>query len=200
MPGSHILEHQVDYSDTTGQIQVLAANLNTGDVGVVTNNSFSLGCPSFSVVDRKVYYHYINESTGKYQVWSVNLKSDGVTGSGDDSMKVDGGVFPLAFAIGVRPTDVPHAENISTAFRLDQNFPNPFNPSTTIRYGLPHKSAVQLTVFNTLGQQVAQLVNGDMEAGYHEVRFDGSKLASGVYLYRVQAGNFVETRKLLLVR
>jgi hypothetical protein len=57
-----------------------------------------------------------------------------------------------------------------------------------------------LTVFNTLGQQGAQLVNDEQEAGYHEVQFDGSKLASGVYLYRIQAGSFVETKKLLMIR
>jgi hypothetical protein len=83
---------------------------------------------------------------------------------------------------------------------LLQNYPNPFNPSTTISYGLPQRSQVTLSVFNTLGQQVAQLVNGDMEAGYHEVKFDGGKLASGVYLYRMQAGRYVETKMLLLVR
>jgi hypothetical protein len=81
-----------------------------------------------------------------------------------------------------------------------QNYPNPFNPSTTIRYGLPNRSHVSLTVFNTLGQQVSQLVNGEQEAGYHEVNFDASGLSSGVYLYRMQAGSYVETRKLLLVR
>jgi hypothetical protein len=57
-----------------------------------------------------------------------------------------------------------------------------------------------LTVFNTLGQQVATLVNAEMEAGYHEVKFDGSRLASGVYFYRLQAGTYVETKKLLLLR
>ena len=86
------------------------------------------------------------------------------------------------------------------SYALEQNYPNPFNPSTTIRYGMPHKSAVQLTVFNTLGQQVATLVQGEQEAGYHEVRFDGSGLSSGVYFYRLQAGDFVQTRKLLLIR
>jgi hypothetical protein len=89
---------------------------------------------------------------------------------------------------------------IPTVYSLDQNFPNPFNPSTAIRYGLPNRSHVMLTVFNTLGQEVAQLVNGDMEAGSHEVKFDASGLSSGVYFYRIQAGGFVETRKLLLVR
>ncbi len=97
-------------------------------------------------------------------------------------------------------TEAGMTNMVPDAFWLSQNYPNPFNPSTTIRYGLPNKTTVQLSVFNTLGQQVAQLVNGDMEAGYHEVRFDGSKLASGVYLYRMQAGSYVETRKLLLVR
>ncbi len=89
---------------------------------------------------------------------------------------------------------------IPCEFRLEQNFPNPFNPSTTIRYGLPNRSHVSLTVFNTLGQQVVQLVNGDKEGGYHEVKFDGSGLSSGVYFYRLRAGDFVETRKLLFVR
>jgi hypothetical protein len=85
-------------------------------------------------------------------------------------------------------------------FLLCQNYPNPFNPSTTIRYGLPERSHVSISVYNTLGQQVATPVNGEMEAGYHEVQFDASWLASGVYLYRLQAGSFVETRKLVLVR
>jgi predicted GH43/DUF377 family glycosyl hydrolase len=85
-------------------------------------------------------------------------------------------------------------------FRLEQNYPNPFNPSTTIRYGLPQKSAVQLTVFNTLGQQVALLQNGEQEAGYHQVQFDGSGLSSGVYFYRLRAGDFMETKRLLLLR
>jgi len=83
---------------------------------------------------------------------------------------------------------------------LAQNYPNPFNPVTTIQYGLPHRAHVTVTVFNTLGQQVAQLVNGDIDAGYHKVKFDGRSLASGVYFYRLQTSEFVQTRKLLVVR
>jgi hypothetical protein len=101
----------------------------------------------------------------------------------------------------VDPTGIVQEQKmIPKTCELGQNYPNPFNPSTTIRYGLPHKSAVQLTVFNTLGQQVAQLVNGDMEAGYHEVRFDGKNLSSGVYFYRIQAGEFVASKRLLLLK
>ncbi len=85
-------------------------------------------------------------------------------------------------------------------YSLGQNYPNPFNPTTTIQYALPHRSQVTLTVYNNLGQQVASLVNGDIGAGYHAVQFDGRNLASGVYFYRLQAGSFANTKKLLLVR
>jgi hypothetical protein len=97
-------------------------------------------------------------------------------------------------------TGVDEDNRKPTRMSLDQNFPNPFNPSTTIRYGLPHKSNVTLTVNNTLGQQVAVLQNGEQETGFHEVKFNGKDLSSGVYYYRIQAGSFVETRKLLLVK
>jgi len=100
--------------------------------------------------------------------------------------------------VGVAVNDFP--SDIPRSFWLDQSYPNPFNPSTTIRYGLPNKSAVQLSIFNTLGQQVSLLQNGEQEAGYHEVKLDGSGLSSGVYFYRIEAGSFVQTRKLLLLR
>ena len=85
-------------------------------------------------------------------------------------------------------------------FLLMQNYPNPFNPTTTIRYGLPNRSHVLLAVFNTLGQQVAILQNGEQDAGFHEVKLDGSRLASGVYFYRIQAGEFVHISKMLLMQ
>ena len=111
----------------------------------------------------------------------------------------DGGVWrrPLSemiTSVEGLPTDLP------THFSLKQNYPNPFNPSTTISYDLPRKSQVRLAVFNALGQQVASLVDGEQQAGYYDVRFFGSGLASGAYFYRLQAGNFVETKRLLLLK
>lgn len=92
-----------------------------------------------------------------------------------------------------------------TGFNLSQNYPNPFNPLTTIRYDLAGRSRVLLTVFNTLGQPVDRLVNAEQESGHHEVRFDGSELASGLYFYRLEAsesaeGEFVATRRFLLLK
>ncbi len=92
------------------------------------------------------------------------------------------------------------AEEMPSGFSISQNYPNPFNPTTTISYGLPQKCEVELTVFNTIGQRVATLVRGQQEAGFHEVKFDGSALASGVYFYRMHAGKFVQTKKLLLLK
>jgi hypothetical protein len=92
------------------------------------------------------------------------------------------------------------SRDIPAQFTLMQNYPNPFNPSTAITFGLPERSRVRLIVYNTLGEQVAGLSDGEMEAGYHTVRFDASMLSSGIYFYRIEAGSFVQTRKFVLLR
>jgi hypothetical protein len=97
-------------------------------------------------------------------------------------------------------TGVEEQGLMPTSFDLHQNYPNPFNPSTTIRYGLPNRSHVTLTVFNSLGQTVRELVNEDLDAGYHDVHFDATGLASGVYYYRLRAGDFTKNKSLLLLR
>ena len=89
---------------------------------------------------------------------------------------------------------------IPQRYFLGQNYPNPFNPSTAITYELPKASHVNLTVYDMLGREVSVLVNESREAGVHEVKFDGSELASGVYFYRLQAGGFVQAKKLMILR
>jgi hypothetical protein len=112
-----------------------------------------------------------------------------------------GGILFWTETFRVTVTGVPQSKaETPNSFSLEQNYPNPFNPSTTIRYGLPARSHVSLTVFNTLGQRVSTITDGEQNAGYHSVRFDATNLSSGVYYYRIQAGSYVDTKKFLLVR
>ncbi len=85
-------------------------------------------------------------------------------------------------------------------YNLAQNYPNPFNPTTTIQYSIPQGSNVTLKVYDILGNEVAALVNEEKERGVYTVNFDASHLASGMYLYRLQAGSFVETKKMILIK
>ncbi len=97
------------------------------------------------------------------------------------------------------PTPADLAD-IPEEFRLDQNYPNPFNPQTTIRYALPEAANVRLDVYNILGKRVLTLVDARQDAGIHEVSFDGDRFSSGVYLYHIRAGEFLESRQMLLVK
>jgi hypothetical protein len=90
--------------------------------------------------------------------------------------------------------------DIPQVYHLDQNYPNPFNPTTTIRFTIPETQDVRLEVYSVLGQRVATLVNTQMTAGTHTVPFDAARLASGMYIYRLQAGEFVQQRKMMLVK
>ncbi len=90
--------------------------------------------------------------------------------------------------------------NIPKDFVLEQNYPNPFNPATKISFGLPQRSSVVLKVFNTLGQEVAELVNESLEAGTHSYNFDASKLTSGIYVYSLQTDAGVISKKMTLVK
>ena len=85
-------------------------------------------------------------------------------------------------------------------FKLEQNYPNPFNPATVISYQLPVIGNVSLKVYDILGSEVATLVNEEQQPGYYEVQFNGSSLASGMYVYRLIANNYVSVKKMLMVK
>ncbi len=102
----------------------------------------------------------------------------------------------------VETTDVTiHSKNeIPTSFRLGQNYPNPFNPTTTIQFDMKNSGHVSLKVYNTSGQEVATVVNKNMQAGSHKALFDASDLSSGVYFYKIITDNFTATKKMLLLQ
>ncbi len=90
--------------------------------------------------------------------------------------------------------------NIPTAYKLEQNYPNPFNPTTSITFAMPVAGNVELKVYDLLGKEVASLVSGNLTAGTHVVPFDASVLASGVYIYKITAGSFIDSKKMVLIK
>lgn len=108
--------------------------------------------------------------------------------------RIGGGMNPISSQSAMPSAQIP------TEFGLSQNYPNPFNPSTTIDFALAKDSHVSLKLYDLLGREVKSLVDEPLTAGYHRVTLDGSSLATGVYLYRMNAANFVMSRKLLLVK
>ena len=113
--------------------------------------------------------------------------------------------IPVEYHFGIiTDVDLPSTSLIGPkTYFLHQNYPNPFNPSTIINYQLPLSNDVELSVYNLLGQKVATLVSEKQKAGYHQVKWDASRwagMASGIYLYRLEAGEYIETRKMVLMK
>lgn len=146
-----------------------------------------------------VWYH--EPTTGaKVVFWSFGLEAINDSAVGGSS-KAQALSAVLNYLDGV--TDVPvYTADAGTPkhFALRSNYPNPFNPVTTIAYSLPKESMVSLTVYDMLGKQVAALVNGKQPAGEYSVAFDASRLASGIYMYRLQSAGFVQTKKMVLLK
>ncbi|GAB5410871.1 MAG: hypothetical protein BalsKO_32360 [Balneolaceae bacterium] len=154
---------------------------------------FSSKLDSAIIKGDTTYSTSINLIQGEYY-WRVSVKnSNGLVtwGSRTDSA-------PFKFTI-VQATSNEDEES-PFSFGLNQNYPNPFNPSTSFSYSIPSSSFVNLEIFNMLGQKVFTLVDKQQSAGVHNVQFDASGLTSGIYLYRISAGGFSQTRKMTLMK
>jgi hypothetical protein len=115
----------------------------------------------------------------------------------------DSGVVPVEECGVLSATNLTGVEDLPQPpgeFRLEQNFPNPFNPATTISFEIPTASPVKLTIVDVLGREVETLVDETKQPGHYDVQFNANRLASGVYLYRIQAGSYALTRRLCLIR
>ena len=154
------------------EIQRQSSGSEFTTIGFVSGHGTTTETQQYNYVDRTV-------STG---IYSYRLKQIDFDGSYEYSDVVEVDVqAPLEFA-------------------LDQNYPNPFNPSTSIKYSVPETGNVRLAVFNLIGEEVAVLVNGTVQAGQYEVSFNASSLPSGVYLYKLQSANSVEVKKMMLLK
>jgi hypothetical protein len=168
----------------------------TGSVVEKTNDYIVVSQPQFQINNSTVI---LNSEYHLAEYNSINV-GDNVTVWGQKS--ASGNLTALQIqsqSNSVTNVNENNSETV-TKYSLSQNYPNPFNPSTTIRFTLPKHSFVSLKVYNIIGQQVANLVNGNMEAGTYNINFDASNLPSGVYLYRIRANNFTQVHKMLLVK
>ena len=184
---------------------VLPDVLEAGNFEIVFGYRLTFGTP-------KNQFIYVNgdsvadmEFTGDQTSWlEKSLAVDLVTGENVITMQFSWGwmdIDYLAVPSGIvtaveDETDKP----IPAAYSLKQNYPNPFNPSTTIEYTITKPGKVMLKVYDVLGREIAELVNKEQMSGSHKVEFDASHLASGVYIYRLQAGDYVEAKRMLLLK
>ena len=133
------------------------------------------------------------------------------TNAGEVRYYSEDGALVNSFAAGIIPGDIHFSYEISTSigeeptatvdnFELHQNYPNPFNPSTTINFSLAEAGVTQLSVFNSTGQKIAELVNEKLSAGNHSVSFEAASISSGVYFYRLQTSQGVITKKMMLIK
>jgi hypothetical protein len=109
------------------------------------------------------------------------------------------GVWKRPLSEMVTSVDKPSTD-LSTHFNLMQNYPNPFNPSTSISFSLPKRSFVSLKVFDLLGKEVATIVSEELAAGIYSQTWNAANMSSGIYFYRLQAGSYIKTKKLILLR
>lgn len=153
-----------------------------GDIepGERAKGQFTMTIDTFCLKDSAIMIPFTVEiSSGDYVFW---IDSNDVT------------IDPTALGIEKFSTVIP------VTFTLKQNYPNPFNPSTKIQYSLPKPEKVKIEVYNTLGQRVEILLDKHMKAGHHEIGFNAESLSSGIYFYQIEAGDFQDVKKMILIR
>ncbi len=142
-------------------------------------------------------------ATGGWQNWNSYLVKDIYLTAGQHTLMtqfINGGFNFSSMEFTLTTTDVEEENNIPLTFELEQNYPNPFNPGTTISWQSPVSSWQTLKVYDILGNEVATLVNEYKPAGNYEVIFDASNLPSGIYIYRIMAGDFIQSKKMILIK
>ena len=182
---------------------VVDYSTNLNDTGWTTDELISSRLPlSREYQEYELYFGHIPEVHDNPD-FKIRIRFDGDHLDADRGNRVTFNNISVDTLFMEVPTSAEYdaqTDQGGQSFRLDQNYPNPFNPATTISFTLPERSEVSLTVYNAIGQRIMTLVDRQKDAGSHSVTFDATELASGLYLYRIQAADFVKTRKMMLVK
>lgn len=209
-----VFNTDICYATTWSSPQVFKT-VNKGDNWNITNTAGFSGwgsdlCredPDFVITGS--YGPNATYTTNSGTTW--NQISTGLSGSGAGMLVIDRGLslnmqtqglykLNVTYSVLTNISENFYSSTIPTDFSLQQNFPNPFNPSTKIRFDLPFSSEVSLTVYDYLGREVKQLINGIKQAGAYEIEFDASNLASGIYFYTLKTGSNITTKKMTLIK
>jgi len=193
----------VDLSPPGSEVMLVEAT-DTAGVYIVTWDGSDAGSGIRS------YGIFVQQGDGPFELWKESRETSGIfrgepdTHYGFFAMAIDrvGNVEPgKTSAEAVTPGTVSVSESdLPRVFALHANYPNPFNPVTVIPYDLPEDAWVRITVYDVLGRRVYTVVNAQMQAGRHAATFDAARLSSGAYIYRIEAGSYVKSRKMMLVK
>jgi predicted esterase len=193
-PGDFIVfKLHLKNEDVVAKAKDIAARIYSYNPKIIIHNFYSTygDIGADNIVESKDGYRYevssdissdttiylsITISSGGYHFWSDSMLVDVVTG-----ISKEGQMIPTTYA-------------------LKQNYPNPFNPNTIINYQLPMTNDVELSIYNLLGQKVSTLVHERQQVGYHQVEWDASRFSSGIYYYKIEAGNFQDVKKMILIK
>lgn len=202
-----IATEDFDGDDVTYQWVLYSADTSEVIIAVPSNNEGADATVTLGVatIDEILVSAGLDVGQSAQYVWNVRVSD------GSDTLDVRGsyGNFGDDFTPIYRTITLERGlinnneviDGVPVVFSLEQNYPNPFNPSTNINFALPKASQVSLTVYDMLGRKVATLIDGEqLQAAKHSINFDASALASGMYIYRIEAGSFVSTRKMMLIK
>jgi len=176
------LDGDIDMAVTNNECNSVSVFLNGGNGTFTLHSTLPAGIGTQHIVAKDF------NGDGKIDLAASNFDNNGVPGN-TISVFLNHSITSMSEELGFAKT-----------YSLDQNYPNPFNPRTTIQYALPHSGFVTLRIFNMLGEQTATLVQENISAGIHRVEWNADDLPSDVYFYRLQAGTFIQTKKLILLK
>ena len=153
----------------------------------------------FLSTDNGTSWTAVNSGLTNLMVLSLTVSGANLF-AGTLGFEIGSGVWRRPLSEIITSVDETTSNEIPTVYSLQQNYPNPFNPMTIINYSIPELSIVTIKVYGVLGSEIATLVNEEKPVGTYEVEFDAATLSSGIYYYKIQANNFIETKKMILLK